>query len=247
MKRHLKSLYDFIAQLMPTFEFTGAKIDSRAIAPGEIFIALPGEKCDGNDFIEDACQRGAGFVVCNRKPKNINVPYLVVDNPLQALTMMAQIHRETITCPIIAVTGSNGKTTVKEMIINILPQPSCATYGNFNNHIGVPLSILQLNSSHKFAVFELGANHVGEIAHTVSLVKPDVAIINNIAPAHLAAFGSLEKIVQAKGEIYAGLKAGGCAVVNDDDHYAHAWDELYGDKKVLRYSDLHVCDVMASD
>jgi UDP-N-acetylmuramoyl-tripeptide--D-alanyl-D-alanine ligase len=243
----MKKLYNILSNLMSDLQFTGACIDSRQVQPGDIFIAMVGEKCDGNDFIADAVKNGAVFVLCTKEPKNISVPYLIVDNPLECLTMMAEIHRSKLTCPVIAVTGSNGKTTVKEMIACILPQPSFATLGNFNNHLGVPLSILHCNATHKYAVFELGANHVGEIAHTVSLVKPDVTLINNIAPAHIDEFGGIEKIVQAKGEIYAGLKQDGIAVINDDDFYAHAWDNLVFEKQVIRYSIEHQATVYAQN
>jgi UDP-N-acetylmuramoyl-tripeptide--D-alanyl-D-alanine ligase len=137
---------------------------------------------------------------------------------------------------VIAVTGSNGKTTVKEMIACLLPKPAFATEGNLNNHLGVPLSVLRLTAKHRYAVFELGANHRGEIAHTVSMVLPKVTLINNIAPAHLEGFGSLDGVVAAKGEIYQGLLPHGTAVINADDAMADRWDALLTDKHVVRFS-----------
>ncbi len=147
----------------------------------------------------------------------------------------------------IALTGSNGKTTVKEMIAAILPKPAHATPGNLNNHIGAPLSVLRLRPEHRYAVFELGANHPGEIAYTVAIVKPQVALINNIAPAHIEGFGSIDGVARTKGEIYQGLAVGGTAIINDDDDYAHFWDELLIDKKIVRFSLTKPVDVYAQD
>ncbi len=133
------------------------------------------------------------------------------------------------------------------MIAAILPTPSHATTGNLNNHIGAPLSILGLTNQHQYAVFELGANHPGEIAHTVGIAHPDVTLINNIAPAHVEGFGSIDGVARAKGEIHQGLHALGTAVINDDDAYAHFWDDLLVDKKVLRFSAKHSADIYAQD
>lgn len=213
-------------------------IDSRQCIPGSLFIALSGARFDGHDFIVEAIEQGAVAVICERFNSEIKVPQLVVENTQHALGYLAQWHREQMTAKIIAVTGSNGKTTVKEMIANILPSPSWATAGNLNNHIGVPLSVLNLQPEHQYAVFELGANHLGEIAYTAAIVKPDVAIINNIATAHIAEFGSQEAIATAKGEIYQSLSSDGCAIINADDDYAHYWDEILTLKhnRVIRYS-----------
>lgn len=216
---------------------SGVCIDSRKATSGCLFIALRGDNFDGHDFVQAAVDKGAAAVICER-PLTItgNVPQLVVANALLALATLATQHRRSLSCPVIALTGSNGKTSVKEMIAAILPQPSLATPGNFNNHIGAPLSVLQLNSEHRYAVFELGANHPGEIAYTVAIAQPTVALINNIAPAHIEGFGSIEGVANAKGEIYAGLTQSGTAIVNDDDAYAHFWDACLAGKRVLRFS-----------
>lgn len=228
-------------------ECAGICIDSRMLKPGELFIAIQGENFDGHDFVLEAQAKGAVAVLVNRHIPGLEIPELEVLDTVDALASIAKAHRKTVTCPVIALTGSNGKTSVKEMIAAILPQPSHATKGNLNNHIGAPLSALQLNKQHRYAVFELGANHLGEIAHTVAVVEPDVALINNIAPAHVGEFGSIEGVARAKGEIYQGLKAGGVAVVNDDDSYAHFWDEHLQDKKVLRFSSKHPADIYAEN
>jgi UDP-N-acetylmuramoyl-tripeptide--D-alanyl-D-alanine ligase len=221
--------------------------DSRQVKPGSVFIAIEGEHFDGHAFVADVEEKGALAAVVRRKVPNVLMPQWVVDDPLIALAQIAKAHRQLMNCPVIALTGSNGKTTVKEMIASILPQPSHATKGNLNNHIGVPLSVLALREDHRFAVFELGANHPGEIAYTADVVQPKVVLINNIAPAHIQGFGSIEGIARAKGELFEGLDECGIAVVNDDDAYAHFWDELLSTKSVVRFSIEHAADVYAHE
>lgn len=228
-------------------EISGVCTDSRQLKPGNLFIAIQGEHFDGHHFVKEAEAKGALAVVVSRMTDGIEIPQFLVIDPLMALAKIAAVHRQEIHCPVIALTGSNGKTTVKEMIAAILPQPSLATKGNLNNHIGAPLSVLELNNQHRYAVFELGANHPGEIAHTVAVVHPDVTLINNIAPAHVEGFGSIDGVARAKGEIHQGLSSTGIAVVNDDDAYAHFWDNMIGNKKTVRFSALHPADVYAQD
>lgn len=228
-------------------EITGVCTDSRQIRPGHLFIAIKGDNFDGHAYLHEVEQKGALAAVVSTKAPHLKIPQFVVSDPLMALATLAAAHRQEIHCPVIALTGSNGKTTVKEMIAAILPAPSLATKGNLNNHIGAPLSVLELNTEHRYAVFELGANHLGEIAHTVAVVHPDVALINNIAPAHVEGFGSIDGVARAKGEIYQGLGDHGVAVINDDDAYAHFWDDYLSDKKALRFSAIHAADVYASN
>lgn len=228
-------------------ELSGLTIDSRQVKPGQLFVAIQGERFDGHDYINDAVRLGASAVVCERPLDTISVDQLVVPSTLDALAAIAKWYRQRFVCPVIAVTGSNGKTTVKEMIASILPKPSFATAGNLNNHIGAPLSVLQLQADHRYAVFELGASHLGEIAHTVAVVQPDVSLINNIAPAHIAGFGSIEGVAKAKGEIYQGLAPKGIAVVNDDEPYAHFWDPLFAERSVIRFSRQHPATICAQE
>jgi UDP-N-acetylmuramoyl-tripeptide--D-alanyl-D-alanine ligase len=223
----------------------GLSIDSRQVRSGDLFVAICGDQHDGHRFIQDAVLNGATAVVCQQAMADVNVPQLVVPDTLQALALIASHHRDALSCQVIALTGSNGKTTVKEMIAAILPPPSFATPGNLNNHIGAPLSVLQLQEAHRYAVFELGASHIGEIAHTSAIVQPHVALINNIAPAHIGEFGSIDAVATAKGEIYQSLDATGIAVVNDDDKYSHYWDACLTGKSVIRFSKEHVADVYA--
>lgn len=227
-------------------ELTGVSIDSRQLKPGHLFIALRGSHYNGNDFLEESIAKGASALIAERKAHG-GIPCFVVPDAVAALGRLALFHRQHLDLPLIALTGSNGKTTVKEMIAAILPSPSFATPGNLNNHLGVPLSLLQLNKAHRYGVFELGANQKGDIAYGVSLVRPQVALINNIAPAHIGGFGSLTKIAEAKGEIYEGLSEQGIAVVNEDGEYAHFWDSVLKDKKVLRFSLSKTADLYARD
>lgn len=228
---------------------TGVCIDSRQVKAGNLFVAIQGERFDGHEFIHDAIAKGAAAIVCNQAKPSVKIPQLVVPDTLQALATIATKYREKNASAVIALTGSNGKTTVKEMIASILPQPSHATPGNLNNHIGVPLSLLKLEEAHRYAVFELGANHPGEIAHTVAMVRPQVTLINNIAPAHIEGFGSIEGVAHAKGEIHQGLTEGGTAVINDDDAFANFWEPLLKNKKTLHFSvekpaDIHARNVI---
>lgn len=228
-------------------EVTHICTDSRELKSGSLFVAIRGDRFDGHDFIREAETRGAVAAVVSHIVDEVCIPQFVVPDPIQALAKIAAAHRHNVHCPVIALTGSNGKTTTKEMIAAILPSPSHSTQGNLNNHIGAPLSVFQLNTQHRYAVFELGANHLGEIAHTVAIVHPDVTLINNIAPAHVEGFGSIDGVARAKGEIHQGLSPTGTAIVNDDDAYAHFWDDLLLNKKVLRFSIEHPADIYAQD
>ena len=228
-------------------DITGVSINTRTLKPGDLFVAFQGAHVDGHAFIADAIQRGAAAILSTKPQAGLDKPVLVYPNLDKALALIAAQHRAQLSCRVVALTGSNGKTTVKEMLSAILGSTAFVTPGNWNNHLGVPLSILQVMPSHQYAVFELGANHVGEIAQTVALVKPDVALINNIGSAHLEGFGSIEGIARGKGEIYEGLLADGTAVINAEDAYAHFWDDVIQDKQVLRFSSIDSeADVYAS-
>lgn len=229
----------------PKVKLTGVSIDSRSIEPGNVFIAVRGANFDGHRFILDAIAAGASAIICDNLLVNCSVPQLVVSDTLSALTKIATWYRQTLNVPLVALTGSNGKTTVKEMIAAILPQPSFATVGNLNNHIGVPLNLLRLTPEHRYGVFELGASQLGDIAYTVSMVKPTVALVNNIAPAHVEGFGSIENVAITKGAIYEGLLPQGIAIVNDDDAFCNYWDALFTDKTVVRFSIKHATDMYA--
>jgi UDP-N-acetylmuramoyl-tripeptide--D-alanyl-D-alanine ligase len=225
---------------------TGITTDTRHIGSGQVFVALVGERFDGHDFVEQACQQGAVAVVVS-KPVACTCAQIRVDDTRLALGRIAQAWRKQFAIPLIAVTGSNGKTTVKEMLSAImsLRHTTLFTQGNLNNEIGVPLTLLRLRAKHSCAVIEMGANHANEIAYLTKLAMPTVAIVNNAGAAHLEGFGSLQGVAQAKGEIYSGLNDSGIAVINMDDRFASLWQDLCVGKKVLRFGMDNAAEVMA--
>lgn len=218
-------------------EFDSISIDSRTLKPGQCYLALIGENFDGHDFVADAKQNGAVAAIVDRQC-DVKIPQLIVPDTLQMLSDYAYYHRCQFNPYVVALTGSCGKTTVKEMVASIFSQAgkTFATRGNFNNHIGVPLSLLELNASYEYAVFELGASGAGEIAHTAQLVKPKVTLVNNVSAAHIAGFGTLNGVAVAKGEIYDALPDDGTAVVNIDDEFSNIWITKLGDKRLVTVS-----------
>ena len=212
--------------------------DSRALKAGDVFLALQGPNFDGHKFLTQASELGCSAVIVQKAQENLNIAQIVVEDTHKALGEIGAYVKAKVAPKTVAITGSSGKTTVKEMVAAILNRLGnvLATKGNFNNDIGVPLTLLRLEEQHDFAVVELGANHIGEIAYTSALVKPDVAIINNIAAAHLEGFGDLCGVARAKGEIFSGLNAGGVAIYNQDTQWADKWQWRLTDKKVLRFS-----------
>jgi UDP-N-acetylmuramoyl-tripeptide--D-alanyl-D-alanine ligase len=213
--------------------YTGVSTDSRTIGTGELFVALHGPNFNGNDFVEAAAKAGAaGAVVDTELPASIS--QIIVPNTQKALEKAAHAWRESFRIPLIGVAGSNGKTTVKEMIATILAQAgTClATRGNLNNHIGVPLTLFRLDGEQKFAVVEMGANAPGEVALLVEIGRPTVGIITNAGAEHLEGFGSLEGAARAEGEMVAGLAASATAVINADDEFADLWRGMTRAKKV---------------
>ncbi|PVX42772.1 UDP-N-acetylmuramoyl-tripeptide--D-alanyl-D-alanine ligase [Pasteurella langaaensis DSM 22999] len=215
--------------------------DTRQAALNGLFFALKGEHFDAHDYLADAVAQGCVAVVVERVTE-INVAQIVVENTRLALGKLGAWLKAEINPKTVAMTGSSGKTTVKEMTAAILQQSAVNsdavlfTNGNFNNDIGVPLTLLRLEPKHQFAVIELGANHQGEIDYTTKLVCPDVALVNNVAPAHLEGFGSIEGVAQAKGEIYRGLPADGVAVMNLDCCYPELWAKEIGTRQVRSFS-----------
>ncbi|OUD13095.1 UDP-N-acetylmuramoyl-tripeptide--D-alanyl-D-alanine ligase [Thioflexithrix psekupsensis] len=203
----------------------GCSIDTRTLETGNLFFALRGEQFDGHAFIAEAQKKGAAAIVVDHFCES-PLPQLVVNDTLIAFGYLARWWRQNMSLKhLVAVTGSNGKTTVKEMTRAILNQKgkTLATQANFNNEIGVPLTLLQLTPEHDYAVIEMGARAVGDIARLTPLAQPDVATITQCAPAHLAGFGSVDNVAQAKGEIFHHLPAHGMAVINRDDLYADYW------------------------
>ncbi len=218
--------------------FDGVSIDSRAIQPGQLFIALTGPRFDGHDYLNDVAGKGAVAALVEREVADSGLPQLLVKDTRQALGQLGALNRAAFTQPVAAVTGSSGKTTVKEMLASILRTrgPVLATRGNLNNDLGVPLTLIELAPEHTSAVIELGASRLGEIAYTVGLTKPHVAILNNAGTAHVGEFGGPEKIVEAKGEIIEGLAADGIAVLNLDDKAFGIWKTRAAGRQVLTFA-----------
>lgn len=198
-------------------------IDSRDVHEGDLFIAIRGDRFDGHDYARQACVDGAAACVVDH-PLDALSTQLVVADTRRALGLIARELAATCDAPRVAVTGNSGKTTVKEMIACMLGNNVHATRGNYNNDIGVPLTLMDLRPAHRFAVFELGANAPGEIAWTSSLVQPVVALITNVTGAHLEGFGSMEGIAAAKSEIFQGMAAGATAIINADDGFARTFE-----------------------
>lgn len=206
----------------------GLTTDTRAIAQGQLFVALAGERFDAHDFLAAAVQAGAaGLLVSDEQRLPAGVPAVLVADTRLALGQLAAAWRAQFTLPLIAVTGSNGKTTTKEMIASILetayPGAVLATRGNFNNDIGLPLTLLGLHAGHRAAVVEMGMNQPGEIAYLTQLARPTVALVNNAQRAHLQGMGDLAEIAREKGSIFTGLAAAGVAVFNADDAQSAVW------------------------
>ncbi len=222
--------------------FTAVGTDSRNVKPGELFIALRGPHFDAHQYIGAAQTQGAVAVMADMAGAPLapaSLPLITVSDTRQGLTQLAHAWRGRFSMPLVALTGSSGKTTVKEMLAAILlevaPRAVLATRGNLNNEIGVPLTLLELRAEHRYAVIELGMNHAGEISRLTQLARPWVALINNAGRAHIEYLGSEEAIARAKGEILEGLAGNGVAVLNADDVFASLWYKLCNKNKYLRF------------
>ena len=233
---------------------TGISYDTRTLKKGQAYVALKGANLDGHTFIEQALKAGATFIILSKaalpKYKNIlkDIPYLAVENTLLAFQEIAKYHRLNKDIKIAAITGSNGKSTTKQMLSAVLKQAgkTCSTEGNYNNQIGVPRSLLEITDKDKYGVFELGASHVGDIAEIARLVLPDVAVLTNVSPSHLEFFGSLENIYKTKTEILQHLNGGGTVVFNGDDKYLKNIKTSYKGKMISygfgKDNDIHIQD-----
>jgi UDP-N-acetylmuramoyl-tripeptide--D-alanyl-D-alanine ligase len=217
--------------------------DTRGIAQGDLFVALKGENFDGAQFVEQAAQAGAVAAIVKEGSvlEDVSCPVLFVHDTRIALGKLAAHWRKQFDMPLLAITGSNGKTTVKEMLAAILSahvgeEGVLATRGNFNNDIGMPLTLLKMRAQHRYAVIEMGMNHLGEIAYLTHLAQPDVALVNNASGAHLQGLGSVEGVARAKGEIFAGLQYSGTAIINADDAYASMWRALADKHRVFDFA-----------
>jgi UDP-N-acetylmuramoyl-tripeptide--D-alanyl-D-alanine ligase len=232
----------------PDVSINGVSSDSRKLALGNLFIALRGEHFDGYEFAAQVVRSGAAAVMVNADSYKANPSLidprsscLIVEDTRLALGQLAKWWRRQFAIPLVAITGSNGKTTVKEMLSSVLREAGgsanavLATIGNLNNDIGMPLTLLRLNAGHRYAVIEMGMNHPGEIDYLTRIAAPDIALINNASGAHLEGLGSVQAVAQAKGEILAGLENHGTAVINADDEHAPLWRGLAGAHPLLEF------------
>ncbi|WP_434745259.1 UDP-N-acetylmuramoyl-tripeptide--D-alanyl-D-alanine ligase [Candidatus Pantoea rara] len=247
----LKTLAEITGGMLHGSDLTLSDVttDTRKVTAGSLFVALVGERFDAHDFAEDAIARGAQALLVS-KHLPVAVPQVVVEDTRIAFGRLGGWVRQQSTARVVALTGSSGKTSVKEMTAAILRQcgETLYTAGNLNNDYGVPMTLLRLTTEHQYAVIELGANHQGEIAYTTDLVKPESALVNNLAAAHLEGFGSLAGVAKAKGEIFQGLPANGIAILNEESNDWPNWQTTLQDKTVWRFSpQAEECEFTARD
>ncbi|WP_111643198.1 UDP-N-acetylmuramoyl-tripeptide--D-alanyl-D-alanine ligase [Marinimicrobium alkaliphilum] len=248
-----------LAQQLPgwlqgqSVSFTRVSTDTRQLQAGDLFVALRGERFDAHRFLAQAAEKACALVV-DTPDSGLATPQWVVKDTTLALGGIGAYNRAQFEGPVVAITGSSGKTTVKTMLAGILAQcgPTLATRGNLNNHIGVPLTLLELAPEHRYGIIEMGASGPGEIAYLCTLARPQIALVNNVMAAHIEGFGSLQGVAEAKGEIYRGLQAGGTAIINLDDSFAGYHLERLPEVKPLTYAlrderaDFFVRDLSAS-
>ena len=225
----------------------GITTDSRQVSPGDLFVALRGERFDGHDFVDRAVNKGARAVIVEGVTEDERVPRVVVTDTLTALCELAAYWRTRFNLPIVAITGSCGKTTVKELIGNILKckAETLVSQGSFNNAIGLPLTLLKLEKRHQFAVVEIGMNQFGEILFLTNLTKPSVAVITNAGEGHLEFLRSIKQVAIEKGSILKGLSTSGIAVLNRDDEYFEDWKSTAEPRRVISFGFSEDADVSA--
>jgi UDP-N-acetylmuramoyl-tripeptide--D-alanyl-D-alanine ligase len=231
--------------------FQGVSTDSRQVMPGSLFVALRGERFDAHDFLGQLADKPLAAVVVERLPERYPLPAIVVPDTLVALGRIGNFWRRRFAIPVIGVTGSNGKTTVKEMISAILvaafgAEGRLATQGNLNNEIGVPLTVTRLTEAHKAAVVELGMNHPGEIARLAAIAEPTVGLVNNAQREHQEFMHTVEAVARENGAVLQALPADGVAVFPGDDEYTDLWCGLAGERDVLTFGLTDACDVRAA-
>ncbi len=228
------------------FTIDGVEIDSRKACDGRLFIAIKGDQFDGHDFVAAAAKKGAAAALVESRVES-DIPQLVVADTRQAMAQLARHWRRQLQPTVVAITGSNGKTTVKEMLGQILAahQPTLVTRGNLNNNIGVPLTLFELRAEQRFAVIEMGANHRDEIRQLVAIAEPDIVYVNNAQAAHVEGFGSLQGVVEAKGEMYQFCSPDARAVFNDDEAAVAYWRSVVATQNHLSFSSRHEADITA--
>jgi UDP-N-acetylmuramoyl-tripeptide--D-alanyl-D-alanine ligase len=239
------------ARMTQDAAFDGVSTDSRSVQPGSLFVALRGEKFDAHDFLDQVAAKGVAAVVVDQLPEGWTLPAIVVPDTLVALGQIANYWRSKVAIPVIGVTGSNGKTTVKEMIASILAaafgeQERLATQGNLNNEIGVPLTLMRLAPMHRAAVIELGMNHPGEIGRLATIAAPTIGLVNNAQREHQEFMHTVEAVALENGAVLAALPHDGVAVYPGDDTYTALWRDLANDASSLTFGLTGECDVRAT-
>ncbi len=242
MRAQLSDLLTLIpgARMTANAAFNGVSTNSKAIARANVFVALRGERFDAHDFLQDVVEQGAAAVVVEHIPDGFVLPALVVNDTRYALGQMAHFWRRQFNIPVIGVTGSNGKTTVKEMIAAIFSaafgeENYVSTRGNLNNEIGVPLTLFRLDASHRAAVIEMGMNHAGEIAHLAEIAEPTVGLVNNAQREHQEFMSSVAAVAEENGSVIRLLENAGCAVFPADDVYASLWQAYAGQRRIVSF------------
>ena len=231
-------------------DFVSISTDTRTIQPESIFIALRGPHFDAHDFVETAAERGAVGAIVSRLIEKASLTQICVKDAHAALIKLGNHQRNQMKeVMVVTVTGSCGKTTTRALLASVFRQQGnvLASEKSFNNNIGVPLTLLRLHVEHNYAVVELGASHPGEITELTQIVKPNIAIITNVGPAHLEGFRSIEGVAKAKGEIYQGLPSNGVAIVNNDDYFADFWKEIIGVRRTVTFACNNSADVTAKN
>ncbi|MDQ7998161.1 MAG: UDP-N-acetylmuramoyl-tripeptide--D-alanyl-D-alanine ligase [Luteibacter sp.] len=228
-------------------EVTGFSIDTRTLKAGDLFVALPGERVDAHDFVAAAAAKGAVAALVTR-PVDAPIPQVIVDDTQAALGDLASAARARGNVRVVGITGSNGKTTVKTLTASILSRHgrTHVNAGNFNNEIGMPLTLLAMPEDTEYAVLEMGAGKPGDIDYLAAIARPDIGLVNSIAPAHLERMGTIEGVAETKGALYRSLPADGVAIINaDDERFAGFFTNLAGSRSVLRYALDHRADIGA--
>jgi UDP-N-acetylmuramoyl-tripeptide--D-alanyl-D-alanine ligase len=250
-----RKILEELQERLLNMEIKGVSIDSRTLKEGELFIAIRGDRYDGHDFVPDALRKGAWGALVEQSALESKYAtmgglrnVIPVEDTLFSLQEMSLIHRKKFSIPVIGITGSNGKTTTKEMLASILLQkgPVLKNEGNLNNHIGVPLTLMKMDSHHKAAIIEMGMSGLGEIKTLTRLAIPAVGVITNISAAHLQFLGSTDAVAEAKGELLQTMRSDGTAVLNADDRYFSILRSKYPGR-VLSFGIEQPADVRASD
>lgn len=238
------------ARMTAPADFTGVSTNSQTVAKGNLFVALRGERFDAHDFLADVAGRGAAAVVAEQLPDNFSLPALIVPDTRHALGQIAQVWRRRFFLPVVGVTGSNGKTTVKEMIASIFAAAwgqdnYLSTRGNLNNDIGVPLTLFRLEERHRAAVIEMGMNHPGEIARLTEIAEPTVGLVNNAQREHQEFMASVAAVAEENGAVICGLGKASSAIFPGDDEYTPLWQGFAGQRKVCSFGLAPSCDISA--